>query len=170
MRKKKEENNKIKPGIDGISDEELEYFGKNSVKMNQIESKMKGEGEGINTACLIVAIIALTFFILCIALFGFDILFEYGNKGYSLGRIVVIRFQRLILNLSEVIIYLQIFSACLSFVFGFTSVVMGINGKGLPLGRGKGIAGFWIGLTITVIIALYVFHALVNIYSQPIGW
>ena len=159
------------PEIDEVSDEELEYFGKNSQKMNEIERKMKGEGNGINSACLMFALFAAIFLILWLALH--PVLSFFSNPysaGYNIGYITVLSFQGLRLKVED---FAQIFKSMnlgLSFIAGIVSVVLGTKGLRRNLGRGKGLAGLWIGWIISIASVLIIIFKILLLYSNSIDF
>ena len=159
------------PEIDEVSDEELEYFGKNSQKMNEIESKMKGEGNGINSACLIFALFAAIFLILWLAMHPVLSFFSnHYSAGYNIGYITVLSFQGLRLKVED---FAQIFKSMnlgLSFIAGIVSVVLGTKGLGRNLGRGKGLAGLWIGWIISIASVLIIIFKILLLYSNRIDF
>ena len=145
------EDDKIRPGIDGVSDEELEYFGKNSYKMYEIEIKLREEGNGINTACLIVAIMALTFLI---TYFALNLLqaFLLGPQsiGYNIGNITIFDLHIFRIKLEDLVYIFKGLIKLLTFITGIVSIVLGTKGLRLRLGRKKGSTGLLIGWIVTI--------------------
>ena len=163
------EDGKTHPGIDGVSDEEMEYFGKNSEKMNEIESEMKREGNGINTACLTIAVIALVFFLVSFALNPLINFLSYPNgAGYDIGNINVISLQSLIIEVEDLAEIFKVMSLGLSVILGIVSIVLGTKGLGRNLGRGKGYAGLWIGWIVTIASVLISIVKILLLYSTSI--
>ena len=165
------EDNKTHQGIEGISDEDLEYFGKNSEKMNEIERKMRGEGNGINTACLTIAVIALVFFLVSFALIPLiSFLSDTQSVGYIIGDITVLRFDGSRLKVVGLVQFIRVISIGFSFIGGIVSVILGTKGLGRNLGRGKGYAGLWIGWIVTIASVLIIIVKILLLYSAPIDF